>query len=373
LRKMPLNSDDVYRRLQVHLDEKMHIGLPPAKSGVEIRILKFLFTSEEAQIATKLTASYESAEQILPRLKETGITTKELERTLNNMVSKGSINVREINKKKYYANAAFIMGMYEYQVKRVTPEFYRDFNQYLLEAFGFEYLSTNISQFRTIPMEKSITPQHYIPSYEEVRKLIEDTDGPIAVTECLCRKAQNMIGKPCKKTSRTETCIIGPDLAPVYSENGRGRIVTKKEALEILRQNEEDGLVLQASNAKEFEWFCSCCSCCCVAVQGYKMIPTPVEYVSSNYYAQSNTQLCSGCGTCKDRCQMGAIKIVDNHSTVNLKRCIGCGLCVPTCPEGAMHLIKKDKQVEPPKTIDDLRSKIMNKKTEIRQAKAIAK
>ena len=70
---------------------------------------------------------------------------------------------------------------------------------------------------------------------------------------------------------------------------------------------------------------------------------------------------------------MGAIKITDNHSTVNTKKCIGCGLCVPTCPEGAMQLIKKDKQLEPPKTIDDLHSRIMEKKIEIRQAKAIGK
>jgi hypothetical protein len=38
-----------------------------------------------------------------------------------------------------------------------------------------------------------------------------------------------------------------------------------------------------------------------------------------------------------------------------------------------MHLIKKVKQLEPPKTIDDLHSRIMEKKIEIRQAKAIGK
>nr|MDO8135251.1 hypothetical protein [Candidatus Njordarchaeum guaymaensis] len=85
---MPNSCDDVYRRLQVHLDEKMHIGFPSTKSGVEIRILKFLFTPKEAQIATGLSASYETVQQIHPRLKETGITIRELERALYRMASK---------------------------------------------------------------------------------------------------------------------------------------------------------------------------------------------------------------------------------------------------------------------------------------------
>lgn len=364
---------NVYRKLQQHLDEKMPVGFPPTKSGVEIRILKFLFSPKEAQIATELSPEYETVQNIFPRVKGIGLTIRELEKTLNKMVSDGAINVKTVGDKRKYANAIFAIGMYENQLKRLTPEFYKDFNQYVMEAFGLEYMSTKISQFRTLPVELSITPQHYVPRYEELKKLIEDADGPIGVTECICRKGRRMVGEPCKKTSRTETCIGRLKAAKLYSENGWARIITKEEALNILRQNEEDGLVLQADNAERFEYICSCCGCCCAQLQGYKMMPTPVEYVSSNYHAQSNTELCSGCGTCKDRCQMGAIKVVDNLSTVNPKRCIGCGLCVPTCPEGAMHLIKKDKQVEPPKTIDDLYSKIMDKKTEIRHAKTLAK
>jgi hypothetical protein len=40
--KMSQNISDVYRQLQQHLD-KMPIGYPSTKSGVEIRILKRLF------------------------------------------------------------------------------------------------------------------------------------------------------------------------------------------------------------------------------------------------------------------------------------------------------------------------------------------
>jgi ferredoxin len=106
---------------------------------------------------------------------------------------------------------------------------------------------------------------------------------------------------------------------------------------------------------------------------GFNLMPTPVEFVSSNYHAEVDPDLCAGCKTCVERCQMKAVKVVEDVARVNLKRCIGCGLCVPTCEAKAMHLVKKDKQVAPPKTWDDLLSKIMNKKNEMRQASVKAR
>ena len=57
----------IYRKLQEHLDPRPG-GVPTPKSGVEIRILKHLFTPEEAEIATKLVFGYESPETISKRI-----------------------------------------------------------------------------------------------------------------------------------------------------------------------------------------------------------------------------------------------------------------------------------------------------------------
>ncbi|MFX0081889.1 MAG: hypothetical protein ACFE94_09065 [Candidatus Hodarchaeota archaeon] len=54
---------DVYRRLQEHLDS-MPVGYPATKSGVEIKILKHLFTPEEAEVALKLKFQPESLKKI---------------------------------------------------------------------------------------------------------------------------------------------------------------------------------------------------------------------------------------------------------------------------------------------------------------------
>lgn len=44
------NADKVYVELQQHLD-KLAVGFPATKSGVEIRILKELFNPEQASLA----------------------------------------------------------------------------------------------------------------------------------------------------------------------------------------------------------------------------------------------------------------------------------------------------------------------------------
>ena len=59
------DEGDVYRRLQKHLDE-LPIGFPATESGVELRILRTLFTPEEAEVALGLNALPETALTIQP-------------------------------------------------------------------------------------------------------------------------------------------------------------------------------------------------------------------------------------------------------------------------------------------------------------------
>ncbi|MFX0069651.1 MAG: 4Fe-4S ferredoxin, partial [Candidatus Hermodarchaeota archaeon] len=81
---------DVYRKLQQHLD-KLPIGYPSTESGVEIRILKHLFTPEEAKIAVNLRLIPEPLRKIYRRVKKTGISLEELEKHLDSMFRKGAI------------------------------------------------------------------------------------------------------------------------------------------------------------------------------------------------------------------------------------------------------------------------------------------
>jgi len=57
---------DVYRRLQQHLDA-MPVGFPATASGIELRILRRLFTPEEAEVALCLSAVPERPARIAGR------------------------------------------------------------------------------------------------------------------------------------------------------------------------------------------------------------------------------------------------------------------------------------------------------------------
>ncbi len=56
-------NNQVYTKLQKHLDDQA-VGFPATRSGAEIKVLKHIFTPEEAEIARCLSYKYEPVETI---------------------------------------------------------------------------------------------------------------------------------------------------------------------------------------------------------------------------------------------------------------------------------------------------------------------
>jgi electron transport complex protein RnfB len=80
------------------------------------------------------------------------------------------------------------------------------------------------------------------------------------------------------------------------------------------------------------------------------MMPKPALNWAHDYYAAAETENCTGCGICAEKCQVNAIKIDEQtgKATINLDRCIGCGNCVAACPSEALKLVKIEKETVPP-------------------------
>ena len=53
--------------------------------------------------------------------------------------------------------------------------------------------------------------------------------------------------------------------------------------------------------------------------------------------SQVDTELCIGCGLCKEACPYSAIEVEEGKAEVNPALCKGCGLCVATCRSGAIQ------------------------------------
>ncbi|MFW9825212.1 MAG: DUF362 domain-containing protein [Candidatus Thorarchaeota archaeon] len=349
------NKENVYRILQQHIDT-FPVGFPATKSGVEIRLLKELFTPEEAEIASKLPFSYEDFESLRSihyRLTTLGFkySIGELESHLDNMVRKGAIRFLKRGNKKLYSAALFILGMFEYQVNKLSKSFAEDTKKYLDEVLIREMGRNLPLQLRTIPVGIDVEHDIEIANFDDIKKIIGNTDGPFAVQNCICRQSSKLRGEVCKVTQREETCISLGIVAQMYIEQGWAREINKDEAIEIFKKNEEEGLIIQPGNAQKPHFICSCCGCCCEELYGLKKFPNPAFFVSTNHYAKIDPDLCSGCGTCIERCQMEAIEMNDHISSINLQRCVGCGSCTLTCSSEAISLVKKDSRFIPSETM----------------------
>ena len=361
---MEKQHQDVYVRLQRHLD-RQPVGFPATPSGAEIRILKHIFTPEEAQIALCLSWRPESLERIYERAGHLTASPGELEKMLNRIRQKGGLESKVRDGRTHYANAPLVVGMYEMQLDRLTPGFVKDFNTYTGDRrFGIEFLGTALPQMRTIPVSKSILPRHHAATFDAVTTLLEQADAPFVLLECICRKKREMEGEPCRVTDRKETCLAIGGIAQSVLSGGTGREITRRDAMAMIERNQKEGLVLQPSNTEKAEFICSCCGCCCGMLDMHRKLPRPLDYWVANFQAAVDPGACNGCGVCEQRCQVGAVRVAakDGPAVVDLDRCIGCGVCVAACPNAAVTLKKKADEIRPPRTREDLYDILMARK-----------
>ena len=360
-----MNPDDqVYRKLQKHLNSQA-VGFPATRSGVELKILRHIFDPNEAEIASCMSYKFEPIDKIFKKANHLTESIEDLQKILDSILKKGGIEVKIKDGIRHYCCIPLIVGMYEAQNERLTPEFIKDFQKYIsTNSFGVEFLSTKLPQMRTIPVAKSIQLKHNVSNFDGVSTLLKEAEGPFAIVECICRKKRAMGGKPCEVTNRKETCLGVGHLAQIGIENGIGREINREEAIAIIEQNQKEGLVLQPSNTKKAEFICSCCGCCCGILRTHKNLPKPVNFWATNYFAEVDVNACISCGTCDDICQVNAVKVDEKKqfAHVNLDRCLGCGVCAVNCPNGSISLLKKASEQVPPQNREELYDIIMENK-----------
>ena len=84
-------NEQVYIKLQKHLDNQA-VGFPATRSGAELKILKHIFSSEEAQIACCLSYKFEPLEIIFERAGHRVDSPQELQKCLERIQKRGELN-----------------------------------------------------------------------------------------------------------------------------------------------------------------------------------------------------------------------------------------------------------------------------------------
>jgi Na+-translocating ferredoxin:NAD+ oxidoreductase subunit B len=182
-RKLKLFSDSrkSYKALRRHLN-KQPVGYPSSLTGVELRLLKDMFTVDETRAALHLTSKHEPFETIYTRARGKGYSEETFRNLLDSMGKKGSIFVKYVDGKPYYALHPIAVGMFEFQAKRMSPNYFLDIHKYFYPWFGLEFFTTKPPQLRVIPVEKSLPPaQGSIATYDHVREIVERTEGEIGI------------------------------------------------------------------------------------------------------------------------------------------------------------------------------------------------
>jgi ferredoxin len=378
------NDNTPYVKLQQHLD-RQPVGFPPSRNGADIRLLKHIFTPKEAEVATCLNHLGQSLDMIFKRAAHLVESKRELEKHLTSILKKGGLEFRLEKGQRLYANTPLVVGMYELQLERLSPEFIQDFKAYTSEKrYGISFLATKLPQMRTIPIGKSITPKLPVADFDQINTLLETASDPFVILPCICRRKKSLQGEPCQQTDRTETCMAMGGVAQTLLEMEIGREISRNDAMDIICENQKEGLVLQPGNTQDIELLCSCCGCCCSMLGLQKELPRPLDFWASNFQASIDPNCCVGCGKCSIHCQTQAItlaKLSKKQSKedrpkphLNHHRCIACGNCVPACPTGALSLIPCVSQIRPPKNREELNIILLKeKKNKLAPIKVIGK
>ena len=343
-------TQNPYVTLAAVLD-KMPNGYPSVEDGTHLRVLQWIFTPAEAELASRMKAKGETAQEIGDRLH---ISPEELAKRLEVMAEKGQIRAWNSSTGRRYALLVFIGGVWENQMERGDREFAELCEDYFRKGHLRGLFDTEPPIFRVIPINRAILPQLEVYPFEVAENMLEQAKS-WGLRECACKKQKAKVGEPCKYP--VSVCLnFSPKKENAFAGDPLTRTITKDEALRILHEAEEAGLVHCSLDAKtDHTYICNCCTCCCTMLRGAVEWGQPHAFIRSNYRSEVDRELCTGCGSCTEWCQFHALNVTDDVCTVDTSLCVGCGVCSIHCPEGALAIGQRPEaeRNEPPASYEE--------------------
>jgi len=375
---------DVYQQLALHLSV-LGMGYPP---GNELEaILKENFSPDEAAVVLCLPTrvaplTIATVEELSGK---SGRSREEISELLESLAARGLLysGVNRDGKRGYglqqigygFPQSFFWKGEITSQSRHMA-ELIRTYHK--ATNLNFEvYGTTETKNYRYIPPREALErpqddhsrdrPSHFehdtqaLLPFDQMETVIDQAQV-IAVSHCSCRVTMdNFDRRRCDHA--LEVCLKYDDLAEYVVDRKLGRVITKDEAFEIIRQCEDAGLVHMVDNSqKQMKHSCNCCPCCCWSVGTLKRRRIPRDVLIAIYFIRGTIQQeCIGCGECAEVCPVEAIIMRDDHPVVDTEWCIGCGLCIRVCPTSAATLRRKTPLV-PPRDFDELHVRILEER-----------
>ena len=332
-------TENVFEKLAGALD-RLPNGFPRTEAGVEIRILQKIFSTEQAALACHLSGSWDSIDAIAARA---GMDSGDISKRLFKMVRGGMVWMDKQDGKAVFRLAPFVVGIYEAQRETLDHELAHLVEDYMANGGAEGIMRPQPALHRVVPAQGTVKSEWVLP-YDDVRAILLQAKA-FSVNDCICRIQQAELDHKCDFPLKM--CLSFSD----QERASRPEDISQTEALAILERSEQVGLVHTVSNVMQgVGYVCNCCGCCCGVLRGITDWGIEKSVAYANYYAVIEPDLCSNCGTCRERCQVHAISEGEGFSVVDREHCIGCGLCVTGCPNNVVYLVRKPEaeMIHPP-------------------------
>ncbi|MBR3237730.1 MAG: FAD-dependent oxidoreductase [Oscillospiraceae bacterium] len=278
-----------------------------------------LESDEQAEIMLKMGLRKPKTLDVIAKI--TGKDPKHVEELLEKAARTGAVEYNWENpqhEKQYYVQL-FVPGIAEMTnmvLKQVEkyPELADSFDKMTyLPLAGKTHLIPPGGDgigMHVIPVENAIPTHTQSASIEHISHWLDKYEGKLSVGYCSCRNARRLYGEGSGEIQ--DDCCIGlGDFATYLIETGKGRPITKEEALQICKRAEENGYVHQVTNIDGEDKIFGLCNCdlgVCFALRTSQLFNTP-NLSASAYRAHVNKENCVACGKCVEVCPAGAVKL----------------------------------------------------------------
>ena len=346
-------TDAVYREL-LPVMQKRGGGYPGRDIPEFFAMVEALFTPEQAAVNNGLPDRPASAKEIAGLLEK---DEKETEAILETMADSGLCFAPTMQGATYYSPAPFCPGIMENQFMRGT---FTDRDRRiarLIDAFkkaddALDPPSEKepaIPGIRVITVDRTIDEKTTVHTYDQVKTYIEGNDS-IAVASCYCRQEALLLGKDTHGVPM-QVCMMFGMAADFVSQRLGGRKLSKEEAMAVLDEAEEAGLIHMARNITDnITFLCNCDRWHCRSVTEFLLRPRPARFLNSGFEPRIDPETCEACETCIDRCPATALEMGSSDlPLVDLDRCFGCAACATGCPSSAIRMVGKPDFQAPPK------------------------
>ena len=319
------------------------VGLPDSP---EIREFFNIFLSpEEAYLASIFPFKEVTSKELAAK---TGWEICKVEKLLNVMAEKGTVFDFKLKEGSvYWLLTPSVIGFIELALMKMRKDMPMNKLAGLLDDYESKYMYKEILGAKTpiarALVEFDVPVSSRIMTTAEIERLIRAAGGG-AMQPCYCRHKKHLLGQTCKVAPHLETCFtIGKSGVDFLVRRGFGVKISADEMILRVRNLGKLGLIHVTDNIRDKPSFiCNCCGCCCGLLAGITKNKIRHSVSPTGYILNVNSGLCSGCGLCAGKCQIGAITVKDKKARLDRLNCLGCGSCVKFCKKNALSLVKRE-------------------------------